>query len=244
MQRRVFSWVRVFHRRSLWFPVMLVLIGAALWTVGQGSPAQDGAEPWVSTWVRIDQRLIRVEHGETGTETRIPLLFFELETGDGAVHAISHRVSRDVFLSTDPGSARIVQYRANDPTTLMVSPTEPSVLQLVSLTFVNNVAALGVLGAIALAAGLGVGIIQTHSVPSMRRAQRDGEVREALVTGRARSRLNIVFRPPRWHLTWRDAVGQSGRSRPFPAADLPAADSVIVVYVDPRSGQGWWEEEF
>ncbi len=74
------------------------------------------------------------------------------------------------------------------------------------------------------------------------RAARRGEVREARVIAHARAGRRRGA--PR-RLAWRDARGQRGESRPRPegALDHLPVGSVVVVYADPLTGRGWWEED-
>jgi len=72
------------------------------------------------------------------------------------------------------------------------------------------------------------------------RAATQGEVREALVSGRG-----FALSGPRGavHITWTDAAGTEGRSLPGDGDLLPANGEVIVVYADPATGRSWWEED-
>lgn len=95
---------------------------------------------------------------------------------------------------------------------------------------------------IAGGAGLGILLWRGPMAASMWRAASRGEVRQAKVTGwreTAMSSNSIRLRC----VTWRDAAGATGESRPALPDRLPQAGQKIIVYVDPLDGRGWWEED-
>lgn len=77
---------------------------------------------------------------------------------------------------------------------------------------------------------------------SVIRALLRGEVRQARVTG-LRSLNMAINRQDQFRLQWVDAAGDAGESMMAPLSKFAAypPGSVIVVYVDPRSGRGWWD---
>ena len=102
----------------------------------------------------------------------------------------------------------------------------------------------GVVGAIAGAVGIGLAGWMGLRKLSILRALRHGEVREARVTAvtEAKARIN---NKPQYVLEWVDAAGAAGRSmmtRDTKLAPYPPG-SVIVVYVDPVTGRGWWDQQ-
>jgi hypothetical protein len=93
-----------------------------------------------------------------------------------------------------------------------------------------------------VAGGLGWAGLGLWRAGSAVRATRRGEVREARVTSHARAGRRRGA--PR-RLAWSDARGVRGQSRPRAdgALDPWPVGSVIVVYADPLTGRGWWEED-
>jgi hypothetical protein len=90
--------------------------------------------------------------------------------------------------------------------------------------------------------GLGLAVWMVGRKLSAIRALRHGEVREARVTGHQQTstQVNKVWQ---YHLLWLDAAGVEGRSLMAPMSKLAAypVGSVIVVYIDPKTGKGWWD---
>ena len=97
-------------------------------------------------------------------------------------------------------------------------------------------------GLIAAIVALGMAIWMVGRKLSAIRALRWGEVRQARVTGhrQTNTQVNKVWQ---YQLEWVDAAGTTGRSLMAPLAKLQAypVGSVIVVYVDPKTGRGWWD---
>lgn len=95
---------------------------------------------------------------------------------------------------------------------------------------------------IAGGAGLGILFWRGPMALSMWRAANRGEVRQARVTGSRETAFSSNGLQLRC-LTWRDARGATGESRPARPDRLPQTGRTIVVYVDPSSERGWWEED-
>lgn len=113
---------------------------------------------------------------------------------------------------------------------------EPGSRRFLSLVF-------GLFGALFGAVSLGLGLWLARRKGSLIRAVRDGEVREALVIHHEPSSITVNNR--RLMLAvWRDALGETGKTSAARDETLPAIGSTIVVYVDPRTGRGWWEGDF
>jgi hypothetical protein len=99
-----------------------------------------------------------------------------------------------------------------------------------------------VMGGVAAVLTLGLGWWLLGRKLSVIRALLRGEVRQARVTG-LRSLNMAINRQDQFRLQWVDAAGDAGESMMAPLSKFAAypPGSVIVVYVDPRSGRGWWD---
>ena len=76
---------------------------------------------------------------------------------------------------------------------------------------------------------------------SMWRAARSGEVRQARVSHFSNSRWHSDGLPlTRMH--WSDAHGKAGQTPASRRDRFPATGTTIIVYVDPTTGQTWWED--
>lgn len=93
-----------------------------------------------------------------------------------------------------------------------------------------------------VAAGMAVWMLGRKR--SILRALRHGCVREARVTACRDLHLQ-VNKVAQFQLEWVDAVGATGQSLMAPLSKLSAhpPGSVIVVYLDPKTGRGWWEAQ-
>ncbi|MFN7003551.1 MAG: DUF3592 domain-containing protein [Roseinatronobacter sp.] len=102
----------------------------------------------------------------------------------------------------------------------------------------------GAIGGIGMLVSLGLGGWMIARKMSILRALRRGEVREARVTGLRRSNV-AKNKVPQYVLDWVDAAGQTGSSMMDSQTRLQAhpIGSVIVVYIDPKTGRGWWEAQ-
>jgi hypothetical protein len=131
-------------------------------------------------------------------------------------------------------AAAAVEMALNNPNALDEAARQP----LVALP----AGAMPLAGLWIMAGGLGWAGFGAWRAASAVRAARGGEVREARVTAHARAGRRRGA--PR-RLAWRDARGQRGQSRPRSESALEPwpVGSVVVVYADPLTGRGWWEED-
>ncbi len=122
----------------------------------------------------------------------------------------------------------------NDPNALARAAWQPLVAR--------PAGAVPLAGLWVIAGGLGWAGFGVWRAGSAVRAARQGEVREARVTAHARAGRRRGA--PR-RLSWCDARGRRGQSRPRPEGGLEPwpVGSVVVVYADPLTGRGWWEED-
>jgi len=85
-------------------------------------------------------------------------------------------------------------------------------------------------------------LVAVRALGSQRRAARDGEKRTARIVQHVAhgSRKARHF----FWAEWLDAHGGTGRTAANSVARLPAVDSSVTVYIDPKAGRGWWEGDF
>lgn len=102
----------------------------------------------------------------------------------------------------------------------------------------------GSIGGIGMLVSLGLGGWMVSRKLSVLRALRHGEVREARVTGMRRTAVQ-KNRQPQYVIDWEDAAGSTGTSMMAGQSKLldHPIGSVIVVYIDPKTGRGWWEAQ-
>ncbi|MCC5955246.1 MAG: DUF3592 domain-containing protein [Natronohydrobacter sp.] len=102
----------------------------------------------------------------------------------------------------------------------------------------------GVVGGIGTLVALGLGGWMLSRKLSVLRALRRGEVREARVTGLRRSNVQ-KNKVQQYVIDWVDATGSTGSSMMDAQETLlrHPIGSVIVVYIDPKTGRGWWEAQ-
>jgi len=143
-------------------------------------------------------------------------------------------VSPALYKATEIGDLLPVTYIWNDPERNTLDPKRD----------VAGVVFFGLAGGIALLVALGGIIWGWGRVASARRALLLGEVREARITG---IRLYALSgkKKPRFVVSWTDAAGVNGKSLLASAglAQAHAPGDVIVVYVDPDNGRGWWQKQ-
>jgi len=144
------------------------------------------------------------------------------------------RVDRRVYQGVTQGDFLPVTYVWNQPERNTLDPKRD----------MFGVVFFGLAGATGLIVASGGAIWAWGRLTSARRALLDGEVREARVTG-IRKMPHTVNKIARYRLSWQDAAGETGHSLTAPPALALAYNmgDVIVVYIDPVSGRGWWQQQ-
>lgn len=234
MERRRASWGRLFLRHFLWVPLIPAVTGVILLLVGQalGREADLLDLHGVETVATILDREIvtrRDSDGRVSTDYRVRIGF---QPSSGAPVDRWNSVQRETYDRLQPGDTLPVRYVLHDPAIHEVEPGRTAFAAWMFRLF----------GTVILTVAGGVLWFLGRDIPAKRRAAADGAVRQARVT----EHLSTNFRvngQPRWRLAWTDAVGDTGRSGLHRLTDLPAVGAVIVVYLDPRSGRGWWEND-
>lgn len=234
MERRQVSTLGLLWRHQLWVPLIPAVVAVVLLSVAAARFATADLLERHGITVRgqvIEQQIIR-RRTQDGANSADHYLIYSFRTLAGEEGRGRGAVSVSRFNSSPIGTPLDVTYAEVDPT---VSTLDPGAPRLSALAF-----ALG--GAVA---GIGAGVlgwVMWRQKRSALRAARRGEVRQARV--RALSPGSLRVRGEQYYqMDWIDAAGQSGQSRNHPLARLPERDAVIVVYVDPETGRGWWEND-
>lgn len=222
------------YGRHLWTWLALVcFIGALIFTplaVIENRDARLLASEGVDTTGTVVGRETTTQRNSSGSIRRNYYLLVEFTLPAGSNIRYRRAVSQSVHDATAEGSRVPVRYAASNP----------NVAESVA-----GETARGARWLVWLAVALGVGTLAClwalrRGIAAQKRAARDGERRTARVLahhkiGKARSKSYSV--------EWDDGV-KVQRTTAFNESQLPPVGSEIVVYVDPRSGKGWWEREF
>lgn len=234
MERRRVSVRRLFTRHFIWVPLLplTVAAGLALFSTHELRKAArldlHGAEA-IARVIDRDIRTRRDSEGRTTTEYRVE---YHFQPATGEPVTTRRTVSRATYNALAPGSELPVRYIAHDPQVNEIEPGQSRrtgrFLGLIALPF----------ALVGLVAAVWIG----RRKLTLLRAAWSGEVRQARVEDVEVTNVQVNGRT-QYRLRWRDAAGAEGRSGMHDHNDLPPQGSVIVVYVDPRSGRGWWEED-
>jgi len=236
IQRKQVSWKRLFLRHHLWIPMIPLLIGAVFSAIGWVVIAQANRldRDGLDAVAIVTARDIRTERDRDGNNRTRYLLSYEFSPGSGERVVARASVARETYNQAQVGQTMAVRYLPEDPGTNRLAAEGSG--RGTALIF-------GLIGLVTLGAGLVVAWFMLRHKASLLRAARRGEVREARVTQHSPTNTQVNGRTMyRFH--WVDAMGTPGQSAMTDYADLPALDSVVRVYVDPRSGRGWWEGDF
>lgn len=166
----------------------------------------------------------RRSNGGTRTSYSLTLRFTDAQ---GVQHLTRLPVSQDIYHRNGIGSRMALRYVAADPT---IAEVEPGAT-------LRDGALMGGIGAAMLLVALMCGAIFLRTTAAMRRAVRDGARRLAQVVAHHRVGKQHART---FTAEWSDGL-TIGKTRTLREANLPAIGSQIPVYVDPRTGRGWWE---
>ena len=155
---------------------------------------------------------------------------------DERVEPIARRqnVSRSFYMSVQPGDDIPVTYAWSRPERASIDPAHDRFGAWI----------FGGFGALAALVSLGLGGWMLGRKLSVIRALNHGEIREARVTAIRPTNVQKNKRT-QYVLHWLDAQGVEGRSMmaDFDRLAEHPTGSVIVVYVDPKTERGWWDEQ-
>ncbi|MFN3954692.1 MAG: DUF3592 domain-containing protein [Pararhodobacter sp.] len=234
MERRRITFRRLFTRHFIWVPLLplALAIGLSLFALHELRKADrldlHGAEA-VARVIARDIRTSRDNDGRTQTEYRVEYRF-QPSSGDAVTTRRS--VNRATYNAMAPGDEILVRYVLHDPLTNEIEPGQSRRTGRILLAIAVPFALC------ALVALVWIG----RRKAQLFRAVWFGEVRQARVTEHEALNVQVNGRT-RYRLHWLDALGQTGRSGMHDHDDLAAKGEVIVVYVDPRSGKGWWDAD-
>lgn len=234
IERRKVSWKRLFFRHWLWLPLFSLVFALVFTTAGAVflNEARRMARDGLDTVAVITHRNIRTSRDSDGnTRTHYRLHYIFNPTSDQHVEA-AQDVSSRFYNSVQVGQEVPVRYLPYDPGRNALEPPG-RVLPVVFLA----------IGLAASAITLSLVFVLGRNKLSLIRAARLGEVRQARVTGHEITNTQVNGRT-QYRFGWLDAAGAEGRSAMTDYRELPEIDSVVAVYIDPRSGRGWWEGDF
>ncbi len=237
MQRKPVSYWRLIRRLKLYwlgFPLVFALafggVGIAL-----SRDVMLLAREGVVVQAQIIDRQIetrRSSDGKTSTYYHVHYSYHPEERADPITRR--QTVSRTLYDRAQPGGQMPVTYAWSSPDRASIDLAHD---RLGAWIF-------GGIGVVAALVSLGLGGWMIGRKRSVLRALRHGELREARVTGirETNVRKNNVRQ---YVLDWVDATGATGSSMMdrFTRLSETPVGSVIRVYVDPRTGRGWWEDQ-
>ncbi len=234
MERRQVSTLGLLWRHYLWVPLIPAIISAAFlnFAASEFSDANLLRQHGVTVPGQIINREVTRRRSTDGPNATNYYVTYGFRTLAGQEARGREEVSISRYNALLIGSPVAVTYAEVDPS---VSTLTPGARRFSGWLL----AAGGVL------AGLGavvLGWVMVKQKRSALRAARDGELRQARVSALNPGSLRVKGEQY-YQMQWIDAAGQTGQSRSYPMAKLPPRDAVIVVYVDPVTGKGWWEND-
>lgn len=234
LQRKRVSFWRVFVRHHLWVPLIPLMVALVTGFIGLGlwNSAHQMAREGVEAVAQVTDRRIRTTTDSDGNRTTRYIVSYAFRPSSDQRVEAEDAVSRDFYDGLEVGGPVSVRFLPSDPARSQLQPA--GVAGPVALLIVAVVAA----GIMVVLAWFFWG-----NKLSILRAARSGEVREARVTGSEATNVQVNGRT-QYRVTWTDAAGQPGRSAMMDYQALPRAGEVLRIYVDPRTGRGWWENDF
>ena len=157
-------------------------------------------------------------------------LLLQLNAQDGRSTALRAGVTRAEYNQSPDGALIPIRYAASDPETYELHEGD-------KLSGGRIVTPLAGISFIALLVSL---FFMVRSTASQRRAARDGEQRMARVV-----HVEQVGKKARaWSTVQWDDGTTTGKTGQINTAKAPAVGSEIAVFIDPRTGRGWWVGEY
>ncbi|MCB1389815.1 MAG: DUF3592 domain-containing protein [Rhodobacteraceae bacterium] len=212
------------------FVFLLFALLAAAFSIYELRAAGLLAREGVDTRGTVVDRSTSTTRRSNGSTSRNYNLVIRFAGPDGAPVQVNQSVSRTLYDSNATGSQIALRYARSHPTT-------------VELT-IGQTGRTGTVVAF-VAAGFGLATLLSlfvlwRGVSAQRRAALQGERRMAQVTDHKRVGKAGSGRST---FGWNAGTIQ-GRSTPQRTETLPDIGTQVAVFVDPRSGRGWWEGDF
>jgi hypothetical protein len=234
MERRKVTVLGLFWRHFLWLPLIPAAISLVFLSMAAARFANADllARHGITVTGQVIDREIFQRRNPDGPDTRNYHVIYSFRTLAGQEGRGRAAVSLARYNSLPIGSPLQVTYAEVDPS---VSTLNPGARQY-SGWGLGGFGLLAALGAVVL------GWFLLGLKRSALRAAREGEVREAQVSALMPGSLRVRGEQY-YQMEWRDAAGATGQSRNHSLSKLPERGSLIVVYVDPITGKGWWEND-
>ncbi len=237
MERKPVSFRRLVRRLGLYwlaFPLLFALVFGGVGVAMTRNAVLLAREGVVTQALVLDKQIEtrRSSDGKTSTTYHIRYSYHPNERAEPITRRQS--VSRSLYRQADTGAQIPVTYAWSNPDRASIDPAHDRIGAYI----------FGGFGALATLISLGLGGWMLGRKLSILRALRTGDVREARVT--AIRETNVRKNKDRQYvIDWVDAAGESGTSMMdgFDALSMHPEGSVIVVYVDPKTGRGWWEDQ-
>lgn len=237
MRRKEISLWRIAKRMGLFWALFVLAFGLIFSIVGGGMAmksmtlARDG----VTVTGTVLETEIRTRRDPDGSDRRVYHVTHRYTPeGQSAALVQSDTVSQRLFWSLEVGGPVTVTHARQDPEIVSIDLRSD---QRGGIVFTS----IGVLVALT---GLGLTGWMIQRKLSLLRAFREGEQRAARITGLRKTNVR-KNRIPQYVLDWVDATGATGSSmmdRYERLASFPVG-STIKLYIDPKTGQGWWDAQ-
>ncbi len=237
MERKQVSFPRLLWRLGVLWVLFPLVFAVAFGGIGVYSLQQARLldRYGIEGTATIDDKYTRTRRDSEGRTTTDYYLEYTFRPEGGMPMSAHDTVQRSFYNRVSEGDAIPIRYVPHRPD---VHEVEPGSNKLIGWIF-------GGIGFVASVVALGLAGWMWTRKRSVLRAARHGEVRQARVTGLRRTNVQ-KNNQQMYVLQWTDAAGQTGESRMQTQEHLSGhpEGSVIVVYVDPQTGRGWWEEDF
>lgn len=195
----------------------------------QGYAAQRLAREGVQATATVTDRQITERRRTNGTRFETYAVTLAFTTAEGTPTEARSQVDRARYETLTLGTPLALTYAASDPALIELEPGATA----------RRAAAIGALALLPLVMALVCGIWGLRENAAMARAARMGEAR----VGRVSGHKPVGRRGQRARITWQ-AGELSGRSLSRRSAQLPPVGRALNVYIDPRTGRGWWEGDY
>lgn len=233
MDRPYLSWRAYVSRLSFWFATILFL--AALFLAAMGAidirHAVQLSRDGIDTRGTVVDHHITTARRRNGSQQRNHYIVVRFARENGETVDTVRGVSEAEYDTLAIGSTQAIRYSASSPE---INELEPGATRRHAMVLLAGMLVTGMFG-------LWAAIATWRSLAAQRRAAQTGERRMARVVahhgqGRRSSKAFVA--------EWLDSAGLTGRTPSAHESKLPAIGEEIPVYVDPRSGRGFWQGEY